>query len=146
MLDIDHLHKKIAELETQQHSARRTGQTTAKLVLLIGQLEVGDDNTNHLVITPSYSYGLRVCDLFCNLLEDANIKYKRLSIDRHFVKTERGQVIVFMGFERIGEVTRGRCYRTVTCDIPAGYIDVPTNLEQYIQSILEENYNADVNE
>jgi len=140
--DIDWLHSTIEQLKTTEHLPRRAGKTTAQFVLLMGELEVGDPNTIHLVVAPSYSYALRLCEYFCSILNEAGVEFGRAKSNPHIIRTPRNQTVCFMGCHEVYEHIRGWRIRTVTYDIPINFEGIPGHLKQYIQSFMEETTNV----
>jgi len=140
--DIDRLHSTIEKLKTTEHLPRRAGKTTAQFVLLIGELEVGDTDTFHLVVAPSYSYALCLCEYFCFMLNEAGVEFGRSKSNPHIIRTPRNQTVCFMGCHDVHTFVKGRRFRTVTYDIPLEFNNIPGNLKQYIQLFMEETTNV----
>lgn len=136
-LDIDRLHATIEQLKTTEHLPRRAGKTTAQLVLLLGEMEVGESNTNHLVVGPTTSYVLRLCEQFCDMLTEAEVPFQR-SRHRNSIKTDRNQTVTFVGCQDVHNHVRGVRLSTVTYDIPPDFNGIPGHLREYIQSFMEE--------
>src|ERR1700675_1969872 len=111
--DIDRLHETINALKISEHLPRRAGKTTAQFVLLIGELEVGDPDTFHLVIAPSHSYALRLCEYFCSMLDHLSVDFGRAKSNPHIVRTTRNQTIFFTGCHDAHTFVQGRRIRTV---------------------------------
>jgi hypothetical protein len=141
-LDIDKLHDTISKLGIRGELGRRSGKTTAQFVLLIGELELGDDNTAHLVVAPTHSIANNLLHIFLHLLQEFEIGYRRDPKRPLDVRTIRNQLIKFVHFDDLPDRVRGMRFRTVTYEIPAMYIGVPSNLEPYIQSTLEDSINV----
>lgn len=136
-LNIDHLHKTIEKLNKNEPIPRGMGKTTAQFALLIGELHSGDSNTTHLVVAPNHSYANWLRKYFCNMLDDENCIIYKIYESYNTIKTVRGQKIMFLTMEDVCERTKGIRLRTITCDIPDDYFGVPTNLYNFLDSLLE---------
>lgn len=135
-IDIDRLHSVIEDLEAGNTQARGAGTTFAELQLLIGELEVGDWSTNHLVVVHSAQWASSLCRWFSELLRDREIKHRML--DRNIL-TEKDQYVWFMHLTAdFDAVLAGRKFRTATFDIPTEVIDIPSNMYAYIASRMED--------
>ena len=137
-LDIDRLHKTIEKLNLTEDLPRYEGKTTAQFALLMGELEVGDPDTIHLVVTPTASFALRMCEYFCAMLDEARIEYQRSRTQPSLIRTARNQLVNFIGCHEAHNHVYGLRIRTVTYDIPIEFEGLPGNLRQYIQSFMEE--------
>ncbi len=137
-LDTSRLHRNVEALQESSHLPRQAGKTTTLLYLLIGELELGDPDTFHLIVTATQSMGNRMLYSFSSLLTQAGIKFQFLPHIPNALVTEKNQRVMFAGFEQVEQYSHGIKYRTIAFDIPEGFDGMPAFVQQYIQSYLEE--------
>jgi hypothetical protein len=103
----------------------------------MGELELGDSETSHLVVTGTQSMGNRMMWNFAGMLDDAGIDFQIVQNVPNMIVSKRNQKIIFLGFKLVEEYTRGRRFRTITFDIPENFIGLPANVVSYIQTLEE---------
>jgi hypothetical protein len=79
-IDLDRLHETIEQLEGQQYRGRQEGKTTAYLMLMVGEAELGADANTYLYIGINTFFTSRVAKTFAKLLSE---EHPEMVIVRH---------------------------------------------------------------